>query len=124
MQLTILSPERKLHSVCLSLSMRLGQIAFLASLLPAANSWRVLTAKNDLSPGHGTEEKSGKVLTGKPEEKRPLVRPSYRSEDGIRVGGRLAGGCGVDWVGSREAGAGLYKHGDEPSGFGATKLAG
>jgi hypothetical protein len=47
----------------------------------------------------GEETKVYKVLVGKPEVKRPLVRPSYRWEDGIRIDLREIGlgGC-VDWI--------------------------
>jgi hypothetical protein len=49
----------------------------------------------------GEERKMYKVLVGKPEEKRPLQRPAYRWEDGIRMNLREIGwGCRVNSVGS------------------------
>jgi hypothetical protein len=44
------------------------------------------------------ETKVYKVLVGKPEVKRPLGRPSYRWEDGIRIDLREIGLGGVDWI--------------------------
>jgi hypothetical protein len=48
----------------------------------------------------GEERKVYKVLVGKPEGRRPLVRPGHRWEDGIRMDLREIGweGC-VDWIG-------------------------
>jgi hypothetical protein len=50
----------------------------------------------------GEERKLCKVLVGKPEGKRPLGRPRYRWEDGIRMDLREIGlgGCGLDSTGS------------------------
>jgi hypothetical protein len=46
----------------------------------------------------GEERKLYKVLVGKPEGKRPLVRPRRRWDDGIRMDLREIGlGC-VDWI--------------------------
>jgi hypothetical protein len=42
-----------------------------------------------------------KVLVGKPEGKRPLGRPRYRWEAGIKMDlGKTGWGCGMDSVGS------------------------
>jgi hypothetical protein len=46
----------------------------------------------------GEERKVYKVLMGKPEGKRPLGRPRYRWEDGIRMDLREIGLGGVDWI--------------------------
>jgi hypothetical protein len=46
----------------------------------------------------GEERKLYKVLVGKPEGKRPLGRPRYRWEDGIRMDLREIGLGGVDWI--------------------------
>jgi hypothetical protein len=46
----------------------------------------------------GEERKVYKVLVGKPEGKRPLGRPRYRWEDGIRMDLRKIGLGGVDWT--------------------------
>jgi hypothetical protein len=46
----------------------------------------------------GEERKLYKVLVGKPEGKRPLVRPRRRLEDGIRMDLREIGLGGVDWI--------------------------
>jgi len=40
------------------------------------------------------------VLVGKPEEKKPLVRPRRRWVDNIRMHLQEVG-CGLDWVGPR-----------------------
>jgi hypothetical protein len=44
------------------------------------------------------EIKVYKVLVGKPEGKRPLVRPRRRWEDGIRMDLREIGLGGVNWI--------------------------
>jgi hypothetical protein len=46
----------------------------------------------------GEERKLYKVLLGKPEGKRPLVRPRHRWEDGIRMDLREFGLGGMDWI--------------------------
>jgi hypothetical protein len=46
----------------------------------------------------GEEKKVYKVLVGKPEGKRPLVRPKHRWEDGIRMDLREIGWGSVDWI--------------------------
>jgi hypothetical protein len=46
----------------------------------------------------GEERKVYKVLVGKPEGKRPLVRPRRRWEDGIRMDLREIDLGGVDWI--------------------------
>jgi hypothetical protein len=46
----------------------------------------------------GEERKVYKVLVGKPEGKRPLGRPRYRWEDGIRMDLREIGLGDVDWM--------------------------
>jgi hypothetical protein len=48
--------------------------------------------------GMGEEIKVYKALVGKPEGKRPLGRPRYRWEDGIRMDLREIGLEGVDWI--------------------------
>jgi hypothetical protein len=40
-----------------------------------------------------------RVLVGKPEEKRPLGRPSYRWEDNIKAYPQEVGCAGMDWIG-------------------------
>jgi hypothetical protein len=39
-----------------------------------------------------------RVLIGKPEGKRPLVRPSCRREDNIKVDLQELGCAGMDWI--------------------------
>jgi hypothetical protein len=39
-----------------------------------------------------------RVLVGKPEGKRPLVRPRHRREDGIKMDFREIGFRGVEWI--------------------------
>jgi hypothetical protein len=46
----------------------------------------------------GEERKMYKVLVGKPEGKRPLGRPRYRWEDGIKVDLGDIGLRNVDWI--------------------------
>jgi hypothetical protein len=46
----------------------------------------------------GEERKVYKVLVGKPEGKRPLVRPRRRWEDGIRMYLREIGLRVLDWI--------------------------
>jgi hypothetical protein len=46
----------------------------------------------------GEERKVYKVLVGKPEGKRPLVRQRRRWEDGIRMDLREIGLGGVGWI--------------------------
>jgi hypothetical protein len=61
-----------------------------------------------------------KVFVGKPKGKRPLRRPRYRWEDGIRMDLR---GCGWDSTGLGQGPvAGCCECCDEPSGSCATKL--
>jgi hypothetical protein len=50
----------------------------------------------------GEKKKVYKLLVGKPEEKRPLLRPQRRWEYWFKMDwGRLAGGrCGLDSTGS------------------------
>jgi hypothetical protein len=66
-----------------------------------------------------------RVLVGKPEGKRPLVRPRHRRENGIKMDLRKIDwvGCGVDFSGSGYGPlAGCCECGDEPSGSGSTEL--
>jgi hypothetical protein len=46
----------------------------------------------------GEERKVYKVWVGKPEGKRPLVRPRHRWEDGVRMDLREICLGGVDWI--------------------------
>jgi hypothetical protein len=46
----------------------------------------------------GEERNVYRVLTGKPEGKRPLGRPRRRWEDGIRIDLREIGWGSVDWI--------------------------
>jgi hypothetical protein len=46
----------------------------------------------------GKERNVYRVLMGKPEGKRPLVRPRRRWEDGIRMDLREIGWWSVDWI--------------------------
>jgi hypothetical protein len=63
-----------------------------------------------------------KVLAGKPEEKRPLERPSCRWDQNGSWGDWL-GECRVDAVSSGLGSvAGCCKYCDEPLGSGATEL--
>ena len=39
-----------------------------------------------------------RVLVGKPEGKRPLVRPSRKWEDNIKMGLKEVGWAGMDWI--------------------------
>jgi hypothetical protein len=65
------------------------------------------------------------VLVGKPEGKRSLGRPRRRWMGSKWILGRLSGG--VEWIQLVQDGgpmAGSSKHGNEPSGSGATELVG
>jgi hypothetical protein len=57
-------------------------------------------------------EKCTKVLVGKPEGKRPLVRPRRRWEDGVKMDLREIGGrvkwIGFDWLRTGTAGELLW----------------
>jgi hypothetical protein len=46
----------------------------------------------------GEEREVYKVLVGKPEGKRPLVRPRHRWEDWIRMDLRESGWGSVEWI--------------------------
>jgi hypothetical protein len=46
----------------------------------------------------GEERNVYRVLMGKPEGKRPLGRPRYRWEDGIRMDLREIGWRSVEWI--------------------------
>jgi hypothetical protein len=46
----------------------------------------------------GEERKAYKVLVGKPEGRRPLGRPRYRQEDGIRMYLKEIGCGSVEWI--------------------------
>jgi hypothetical protein len=46
----------------------------------------------------GEEKNVYRVLMGKPEGKRPLVKPRHRWEDGIRMDLREIGWGSVDWI--------------------------
>jgi hypothetical protein len=46
----------------------------------------------------GEDRKAYKVLVGKPEGKRPLVRPRRRWDDGIRMDLGEIGLRGVEWI--------------------------
>jgi hypothetical protein len=46
----------------------------------------------------GEERKVYRVLVGKPEGKRPRVRPRHRWEDGIRMDRREIGLGSVNWI--------------------------
>jgi hypothetical protein len=46
----------------------------------------------------GKTKNAYKVLIGKPEGKRPLVRPNRRWEDNMRMDLREVGWKGVDWI--------------------------
>jgi hypothetical protein len=46
----------------------------------------------------GEERKVYRVLVGKPEGKRPLGRPRFRWEDGIRIYIREIGWGSVEWI--------------------------
>jgi hypothetical protein len=74
----------------------------------------------------GEERKVYKVLVEKLEGKRPLGRPRYRWEDGIRMDLReigLGGGCGLESTGSGQGPvAGCCECGDEPSGYCGTEV--
>jgi hypothetical protein len=73
----------------------------------------------------GEERKVYKVLVGKPEGKRPLVRPRQRWEDGIRMDLMEIGlvGCELDsTVSGQGQVAGFCECGDEPSGSCVTEL--
>jgi hypothetical protein len=68
--------------------------------------------------------KKYKVLAGKPEGKRSIVRPRGRWDDGIRMNLRDIGWgvwIGFDWL-RMEPVAGYCECGDEPSGSCATEL--
>jgi hypothetical protein len=50
---------------------------------------------------HGGKRNAYKILVGKPEGKRPLVRPRRRWEDNMKMDLRETGfGCGLDSYGS------------------------
>jgi hypothetical protein len=44
------------------------------------------------------EKNAHRVLVGKPEGKRPLVRPKRRWEDNVRMDLRETGWNGMDWI--------------------------
>jgi len=44
------------------------------------------------------EERRIQVLVGKPERKRPLVRPRYRWEDNIKMDLQVMGSGSMDWM--------------------------
>jgi hypothetical protein len=46
----------------------------------------------------GEKRKLYKILVGKPEGKRPVVRPKRWWEDGIRIDLREIGCGGVEWI--------------------------
>jgi hypothetical protein len=48
--------------------------------------------------GMGEEKNVYRVLTGKPEGKKPLERPRRRWEDGIRMDLRETGWRSADWI--------------------------
>jgi len=47
---------------------------------------------------YGGEKWSIQVLVGKPEGKRPLVRPRHRWEDNIKMDLQEVGCGGMDWI--------------------------
>ena len=59
-----------------------------------------------------------RVLVGKPEGKRPLVRPRHIWEDNIKMELQEMGCKGMDWIDLPQDGqvAGTCKFGNEPSG--------
>jgi hypothetical protein len=60
-----------------------------------------------------------RALVGKPEGRRPLVRPRRKWEDNIKMDLREVGWGDVDWINlaqDRQV-AGSCVYGDEPSGF-------
>ena len=59
-----------------------------------------------------------RVLVGKPEGRRPLLRPTRRWEDNVRwIAGSGMWGCGLDRAGSGQGQvAGTCECGNEPSG--------
>jgi hypothetical protein len=58
------------------------------------------------------------ILVGKPEGKRPLIRPRRRWVDSIKMGLREVGRDGVDWIDTAQGPVeGSCEHGVEPSGF-------
>jgi hypothetical protein len=61
-----------------------------------------------------------RVLMGKPEGKRPLGRPRFKWENGIRMDPMEIGWRSVEWIQI----AGSCEYGDDPSGSGATELVG
>jgi hypothetical protein len=70
-----------------------------------SNNIRQIKSRRMMWAGHvarmGVERKVYKVLVGKPKGKRPLGRPRFRWEVGIRMDLREIGwGCRVDSVGS------------------------
>jgi hypothetical protein len=68
---------------------------------------------------HGRGEKSDKVLVGEPEGKKPLRRPRYRWEDGIKMYLREIGWEGVEWI-RLAPDRDHCEHSDEPSGSSTT----
>jgi hypothetical protein len=46
----------------------------------------------------GEKRNAYKILVGKPEGKRPLVRPRYRWEDNIRMDLREIDWGGISWI--------------------------
>jgi hypothetical protein len=47
---------------------------------------------------HGDKRSAYKILTGKPEGKRPLGRPRHRWKENIKIDLRYTELGGVDWI--------------------------
>jgi hypothetical protein len=94
----------------------------LNDLNSSPNIVQVIKIENEMGGAcsmDGEERGVYRVLVGKPEGKRPLVRPRHRWKDNIRMDIQEVGSGGMDWIwagsGYRQV-AGSCECSNEPSG--------